>query len=302
MSVYVTSDTVYVQEYSFIPSVYFISQENKYLQSCSVYVQVYVPRVQSLSQEYILCFPRCINYLVSAQFYVPSVQSISQEYILYPKRINLCPKCLQFMSQDLVYMCISQENKLYCKCSVYVPSVQSISQEYNLCPKIAVYVPRLQFMSQWFSLCPKSTVFIPRVHFISQDKLSSKCSVYVPSNLQSLSQEVHKFIFKSAYLVCSRVQYFIPRVHLCPSRVLNLCPIYSHCPKSPFYIYVPRLQFMSQVYSMYQEYSLYPKSTYVPRFYIPRVQFMSQDCSYVTKISVYVPRVQSLSQEYILFL
>ena len=61
--------------------------------------------------------------------YVPSVQSISQEYILYPKRINYLVSAL-FTSQ--VY-------SLYPKSTIYVPRLQSMFQDYSLCHNDLVY-------------------------------------------------------------------------------------------------------------------------------------------------------------------
>ena len=70
---------------------------------------------------------------------------------------------------------------------------------------------------------------------------------------------------------------------------------YSLCHKSA--VYVPRVQFMSQEYSlcpkvqfMTPEYSIYPHRTvYVPTVYVSSVQFMSEVYSSFPMTTVYVP-------------
>ena len=125
---------------------------------------VFIPRVQSLSQEYILC-PMGTVYFPRVQFmshdyslspddsvYVPRVQSLSQEYILCPKSINYVPR-VQSLSQEYILCFPAQECSLFSR-------VQFISQQF---PNSMCHV----LCTKDYSLCPKSTVFIPRVHVMS---------------------------------------------------------------------------------------------------------------------------------------
>ena len=83
---------------------------------------------------------------------------------------------------------------------------------------------------------------------------------------------------------------------------------YSLCPKIAINMQLVQFNFQSTVYfatvqSMSHNYSLYAMITvYVPKItvYVPRAQSLSQEYILCHESINYVPRVQSLSQEYIL--
>ena len=131
-----------------------------------------------------------------------------------------------------------------------------MSSECSLCPESTVYVPRVQFMTTEYDIFPQIVVNLLILLCISQEHSIPPNALYAPEY--------------SLYLEHSLV----------PQRT----------------VYFPRVQFMSTVYSLCPQSTVFQFQEY--SFSVPRVQFMSAEYSLCPQSTVSVPREQFMSLEH----